>query len=94
MGSQPMKERKILPRMKISLACIHTRDGRFCSIEGQHGIELLKHTRHLGKSEEEDMPEFYGQPFPWPFALKIVQPALVPSGMWVPGQKQQLNYML
>ena len=28
-----------------------------------------------------------------PFALKIVQPALVPLGIWVPGYKQLLNYM-
>ena len=28
-----------------------------------------------------------------PFALKIVQPALVPLGIWMPGYKQLLNYM-
>ena len=58
-----------------------------------YGIELLKHARHLGKSEEENMPDFFGQRSPWPLALKILQPALVPLGIWVPGYKQLLNYM-
>ena len=30
----------------------------------------MKHARHLGKSEEEDMPEFFGQPSPWPICIK------------------------
>ena len=35
-----------------------------------YGIELLKHARHLGKSEEKDMPEFFGQPSPWNIYIK------------------------
>ena len=35
-----------------------------------YGIELLKHARHLGKSEEEDMPLFFGQPSPWSIYIK------------------------